>query len=283
MKRLLTSLLIVILFIGLLIPMVKADSGWDSSYSSSDSGSSYSSSDSDSSSDSSSYDLTPEEEFTVTVITVVTIIILVIIYTSLLAAAARKYDNKQKAYLENPMKEEEIKEIDSSLDKKEVIDYTYKLFVDVQESWMNFDYDRLRELLSDELFNSYKMQLETLSLQNGKNVMKDFEFVDGEIIKVKIEYDMEEVIVKLHIRMKDYVINTTNNKVTHGNENYTMDITYLITLERSTDEKENSCINCGAPITDAASQVCPFCDSVIVRGSKDFVMAKKENIGQTYK
>ena len=62
-----------------------------------------------------------------------------------------------------------------------------------------------------------------------------------------------------------------------------MDITYLITLERSLDEKENSCINCGAPITDAASQVCPYCDSVIVRGSKDFVMAKKENIGQTYK
>ena len=263
--------------------MVKADSGWDSSYSSYDSSSSYSSSDSDSSSYSSSYDLSSEDEFTVTVITAVTIIIFFIVFISFLDATARNLDKKQKAYLENPMTEEEIKEIDSSLDKKEVIDYTYKLFVDVQESWMNFNYDRLRELLSDELFNNYKMQLETLSLQNGKNVMKDFKFVDGEIIKVKIEYNMEEVIVKLHIRMKDYVINTTNNKVTHGNENYTMDITYLITLERSTDEKENSCINCGAPITDAASQVCPFCDSVIVRGSKDFVMAKKENIGQTYK
>ena len=34
----------------------------------------------------------------------------------------------------------------------------YQIFYDTQMAWMNFDYEKLRQLLTDELYNSYKNQ-----------------------------------------------------------------------------------------------------------------------------
>ena len=61
-----------------------------------------------------------------------------------------------------------------------------------------------------------------------------------------------------------------------------MDITYLITLEKSIRSEITNCPNCGGELNDNASQKCPYCDAVLVKGSKDFVMVKKENVGQRY-
>ena len=39
--------------------------------------------------------------------------------------------------------------------EKQIIDEAYKIFIDVQTAWMNFDYDKLRELVTDDLYNMY--------------------------------------------------------------------------------------------------------------------------------
>jgi uncharacterized protein with PIN domain len=82
--------------------------------------------------------------------------------------------------------------------------------------------------------------------------------------------------------MKDYVIDTTDNSVRHGDPAKIMDNNYIITLERSIRSEITNCPNCGGELKDTASQVCPYCDAVLVKGSKEFVMVKKENVKGQY-
>ena len=221
-------LLISLLFIGILIPIVKADSGWDSSYSSYDSGSSWSSSDYDSSSSwdydySGSYSspgIYDDAEAGIIALIIIGTVFCIIIYTifgSAYKKSSGSYSNRS-VYIPNDKTQDEVNEVDPSININELVQYTYNLFVDVQKAWTDFDYDKLRELLSDELFNNYKMQLDTLSLENGKNIMDNFEFVNGSIVAIAKTDLTERVSIKLHVRMKDYVINTITNKVTHGNK-----------------------------------------------------------------
>ena len=46
---------------------------------------------------------------------------------------------------------------------------------------MEFDYNKLKEILSDELYNPYEVDLEVLKTKNQKNIMKDFELFESKL------------------------------------------------------------------------------------------------------
>lgn len=49
----------------------------------------------------------------------------------------------------------------------------YHIYRQLQVAWMNFDYDKIKELVSDEMYNMYVNQLETLKVKNQKNMMEE--------------------------------------------------------------------------------------------------------------
>ena len=282
-KKLYKGLLLVLGIAVFLLPIAitRADSGFDSSYSggggsyhSSGGSSSHSSSHYHSSSSSGSY--SGDGSLAPVIIGIVILIIIFIIIANSKGGGSSNY------YATTLMSQDEIDKIDNTIKIDELMDYTFDLFVKVQKAWTDFKYDELRNYLSDELFNNYKMQLETLELEMGKNIMDDFKYIDGGVVSVKKNDLTEEVIVKLHVTMKDYIINTTDNSIKNGDPNKTMDINYFITLERSIRSEIHNCPNCGGELKDTASQKCPYCDAVLVKGSKDFIMVKKENKQQRY-
>jgi len=274
----------------LMVPVIGlADAGHHSSYHSSggshhsssshrSSGSSHSSSHSSYHS-SSSYSSSSDDDVDPALIGFIVVVVVVVIIVIIQSSGKNKGNN----YYMKLMTQDEIDKIDPSIKIDETMDYVFDLFVKEQMAWMNFDYDGLRELLSDELFNVYKMQLETMEAGMEKNIMADIVKVDGGIISIRKTDLTEELQVKLHVRMKDYIINTATNKPKHGSPDKIMDNNYIITLERSRREEITNCPNCGAEIKDTASQVCPFCDSVLVKGSKDFVIVKQENVQGMYR
>ena len=276
----------------LMVPVIGlADAGHHSSYHSSggshhsssshrSSGSSHRSS-SSSYHSSSSYSSSSDDDVDPALIGFIVIVVVVVIIVIIQSSGKGK--NKGNYYYMKLMTQDEIDKIDPSIKIDETMDYVFDLFVKEQMAWMNFDYDGLRELLSDELFNVYKMQLETMEAGMEKNIMADIVKVDGGIISIRKTDLTEELQVKLHVRMKDYIINTATNKPKHGSPDKIMDNNYIITLERSRREEITNCPNCGAEIKDTASQVCPFCDSVLVKGSKDFVIVKQENVQGMYR
>ena len=268
--------------------MVKADSGWDSDY---DAGSSW---DSDSSWDSSSswdsasswssggsyYGSTLEDGgafFTAVVI----FIVLVIIIASLKRKSVKTSNiSLPKAPVQVGLSSDEIKTIDPSLDKEKLKEQVFNIYKDVQIAWMNFDDATLRKELTDELYNMYSSQLKTLKLKNQKNTMKDILLKNCQIKSINIANGKEEVVVYLNVSQYDYV-EDKSGKIVRGTDKYKNNVEYLITFIRNVEKKKiDKCPNCGAKIEIESGGICPYCDSTIVNNNEDFVMSKKECVGQ---
>lgn len=292
MKKILKKVILVIIIgIMIIIPckVVIADSGFDSSYdsggsdwSSSDSYSSDSWSDHDSygSSRSSSRDLTKEERIFFYILFGVIVFIYILGFFEKLSKVSSQYATVASTSKYKKMPDDEIKKIDSMLDNEMIVSKTFNLYKDLQNAWMEFDNDSIRKLVSDEMFNMYKMQLETLKSRHQKNIMEDITKVSGFVVSLKKQGNVETCDVVLNVRMKDYIVDKSG-RIVRGHNN-TIGIAYLITIDKVNDEVERitNCPNCGKEISDEASQKCKYCGSNLVLESKNFIITKKQNIGQ---
>lgn len=273
-KRLLILFMLIALFLTHF--NVRADSGWDSSYDSSsssswDSGSSWSSSDWGSSSSSSG-------EGDIGLIPAIIIIVIIII----IASKSKNNGSSSSSAISVPsssVSDEELAKY--GINREKFNKMVFEKYVDIQEAWTNFDYDKLQKLLTDELYNSYVMQLDALQLKKQKNIMSDFALGSTKITSIKEEHGLLNVTVYLNLNMYDYVVDN-NQKVVRGDDKHKIDISYTITFVKTAAQETNEtlCPNCGAKIDAVAGGKCEYCGTVVVVDAKDFVMSKKTCISQ---
>lgn len=265
---------------------VKADSGWDSSYdsggwdsggwdsggwdsSSWDSGSSWSSSSGSYSSGGSVSGLIA--------FAVIMFVIIIIIINNRGGKGGKGSSSSSSFNSYSDIKDDRLEKIGMSADEFKKL--AFELYKSIQNEWMNFDYEGLRKHLTDELYNSYVMQLDALKVKGQQNIMKDFEYIDVKITNVTEESGMVSVTVYLHTAMYDYVVDH-DKKTVRGKDNHKIDIEYSITFVKASESSEEKCPNCGAPFEGVAGGKCEYCGSTIVIGPKDYVMSKKTCIGQ---
>lgn len=171
----------------------------------------------------------------------------------------------------------EIKKYFPNLNEGLLIEELFRKFVDVQRAWMNFDYDSLKRLCSDELYNSYKSDLEVLKLKNGKNVMNDFVLISGNIDGIKEENNTIIIDAYLSMSFLDFVINTKTKKIIKGDPNAPMFSRYSLKYIISKNTGDLICSNCGAKLEPGTKQ-CNYCNSIINNNYEDFVLSVKEKI-----
>lgn len=159
---------------------------------------------------------------------------------------------------------------------------SYQIFYDVQIAWMEFYYDKLKELLTDELYNSYVMQLDALKVKNQKNVMKGFELIESKIFELKEENDKYIAKVCLNVKFYDYIENINTNKVLRGNSNKKINNIYILTFIKTKENSNNVniCPQCGTPVEGKVTSICEYCKSKLINETHDWVMSKKEKISQ---
>ena len=184
----------------------------------------------------------------------------------------------------NDIEQSKIDEIDSSVKIEEFKHQAFNIYKDIQEAWMNFDTDTIRKLTTDEIYNMYSSQLETLKLKHQKNIMKNIEYVDAKITNIKLSDDVISVVVFLRVKCLDYVINEKTNKTVRGSDSTRLDIQYLLTFvkSKSNNNETEKCPNCGAPVDIVSSATCPYCKSTLVKDASNYVLSKKTCIGQRY-
>jgi len=136
----------------------------------------------------------------------------------------------------------------------------YNIFCEVQKAWMDFDYNKLRTLVTDELYNTYYNQLQTLSLKGQKNIMSDFEFVDSALVSKRDINNITTVLIRLRVRFYDYIVDS-NYKIMRGNSSRKVDMTYMLEFVINKNEL-NYCPNCNAPL-DSGATICNYCHSNI--------------------
>ena len=289
-KKILYTLLIgVLVFIPFL---VNADSGFDTDYGGSSSGGSWSSGSSGGSwssgssgsswSSGSSHRSTysgnySDSSFLLTLFCFICIVIVIYYYKSMNSGKGPQSDFVPQEFDIN-----KIKEKLPNFDKEEFKDIAYTIYVEVQNAWMNIDYDSLRNLLTDELFNKYKTDLEVLELKKQKNIMSDYKLNNFEIINFSESEENYIITCYLNIELHDYIVDKDNN-VIRGNKENIIVHDYELTFVRGKDIKEGTCPNCHAELNDKASKVCPYCNSVIVSRNNNWVLSNKTSKSQRIK
>ena len=281
MKKVSYTFIVVLLLLGCVFKIVPAhaDSGWDGSYSGGDSsswsggssswnsGSSWSSG----SSYSSSGDL---DDFAVVIIVVVVIMVIAFVL-----ASKKNISSGVNIPRAVPYDMDKIKEALPDFNKEEFRMQTFSIYKNIQEAWMNFDYETLRKYTTDALYNLYHSQLIAFNVKKQKNMMKDFELKAFEVVDMERVENTIAFRVRMTVECKDYVV-SKDNKVVRGTDKNTMGYHYEMTFVKGMDTKVNKCPNCNAPLENVNSSVCPYCDSVIISSNYDWVLAKKQMISQ---
>lgn len=288
-NKIIIFLSIIALLICLYKPsQVNADSGFDTSYgggySSSDWGGSSSSWDSYSSdygdysySNSGSsgkayYRSSNPLNAIFAIIIITSQIVFGITYSIISILNSKENFKKDSLPLPNPVNDDLLKKHIENYNKEKFLEDRYNDFIKIQEDWMNFNYEGLKENLTDELYNEYEMQLETLKINDEKNIMKNFEFESIHLSEVKEENDILTVVVTLNVSFIDYI--EKDNKAIRGSEIKKVHHTYSLTFIMKPEAIEK-CPNCGSELNEKSSQVCPYCRSTITKVGNKWIMSKK--------
>ena len=299
-KKLIFTIISIMLLVAALTPIVsKADSGWDSDYDSGgwDSGSSWDSG-SDWGSSDSNWHYSGGSSFSGSgggfiglIFGFIFLVVIIAIVSNINKPKGLKSGSGSNTNISSSIdidyqdiEQSKIDEIDSSVKIEEFKHQAFNIYKDIQEAWMNFDMDTIRKLTTDEIYNMYSSQLETLKLKHQKNIMKNIEYVDAKITNIKLSDDVISVVVFLRVKCLDYVINEKTNKTVRGSDSTRLDIQYLLTFvkSKSNNNETEKCPNCGAPVDIVSSATCPYCKSTLVKDASNYVLSKKTCIGQRY-
>lgn len=169
-----------------------------------------------------------------------------------------------------------LKELIPGFDEKQFLQTGYQMFLDVEDAWMNFELDKVHNIITDEMFNMYESQLSSMEIKGEQNIMNGFNLKDCAITNYINQNDNLEVETKYIIEFYDYIIDKASGKVLRGSKSNKLRMYYNFTfIMKNTEQKIDKCPNCGAPVEVNASGVCPYCNSKIVGENTSWVMSKK--------
>lgn len=261
----------------------EADSGFDGSYSGGSSSSSSWSGSSSSWSSSSHYGSGRYSSSNSDPLgTLITLIIILVVVAYIIKNSKQTSSTNLTTSLSNvpPYNPEKFKKFVLDFNEEEFKNQAYEIYKKVQIAWMNFDYDSIRQSVTDEMYNMYKSQLTTLKVKKQTNIMKDFELIGFKIIGMEVKENLASLTTVMQVSCYDYIIDK-DGKVVRGNDKRKVTYTYSMTFNKGMSEKPNKCPNCNAPLENVNSSTCPYCDSTIIGDNYDWILAKKQVLSQT--
>ena len=178
--------------------------------------------------------------------------------------------------------ENKIKSYIPNFNKQEFLDNGYNIYKDVQNAWMNFKLEDVKDEITDELYNMYESQLTTLEVKGEQNIMKDFKVVKSYLKDAVVQNNTITITTGYVIQMYDYIIEKSTGKVIRGSSNNKLKIVYEMKFRRTLDEsaKIDKCPNCGAKIDMNTSGICEYCVSKLVSENTKWVLTEKKTIRQ---
>lgn len=266
MKKRLILLIICVFLLGLFaftyqVGTVGADSGFDNSY---DSGGDYDGSDGGS-------------LFYLIYLCFEYPILGLIVLGVIIACIVSNNANKKKIVNNALNSKLELMDTSKYADYKKLEIEAFNIYKTIQFAWMNFDSETIRKNTTDEMYNMYLMQLDTLKAKNQRNLMYDIKFLNSTIVDSYEENGQETIVINMTVSCHDFIIDTRNNSVVRGNPLYRYECSYELTFVKTVDDKIiDTCPRCGAPVEGNNSGVCEYCKSTLISNNYTLIMSKKE-------
>ena len=192
-------------------------------------------------------------------------------------------------YIRNEARSKQVAESIRSNDKffnddKFISDAKNK-FIKLQNAWSEKDWEAIRTIESESLFELHSKQLQGYKDRGQTNKMERISVNFAELVSYNVDNEKETVIVALNSSMVDYIIDDKTGNVIKGDRETRRTNTYKLSFIRKkgvktsegTDEVHTTnCPNCGAPTRITSSGKCEYCGSVITIGEHDWVLNDME-------
>ena len=206
---------------------------------------------------------------------------IIIIVVIALSKNKKLKNNNRIVVTNNEQAINEIKKYIPSFDANKFLLNGYGIFVRIEEAWMNFDREKVRDCITDEMFNMYESQLSSMEMNGEQNIMKDFKLINSAVTQASKQNNMLQVKTRYTVEFYDYIINRSTKAIVRGNSNRKMRMVYEFTFIKDIENKKlDKCPNCGAEININSAGICKYCNSKLVDDSKDWVMSKKVSLLQ---
>lgn len=295
-KSLRNILLVIILIIGIMMPALSfADVGDFESYDSDWGSSSW---DSDWDSDSSSSYYVSSDEKKELIYTLIFLGIISVGWFSFRGVQSHKLSNSvassantqpRSSYVRSQYRSDQIAErivnVDPHFNKEQFLSFAKNTFIKLQNAWSERDWETIRPLESESLFEQHSKQLQGYIQRKQINKMERICVNFAEFVSFSQDNEKDTLVIALNSSMTDYIIDEVSGKILKGNKDYRVTNTYKMTFirkkgiltEEGTGElKTTNCPNCGAPTKITSSGRCEYCNSVITIGSHDWVLSDLE-------
>lgn len=165
--------------------------------------------------------------------------------------------------------------------RKVLEQHLFKKLVAIQTARSNYDYDTLKYLCTEKLYNLYLSELEMLNQVDLGYHFSNYKLLESQIYS--ITSDDKKITLKVAMKTSciSYRLDAEKNLVDGSQTDKTI-IIHELEFEKNikTDEIELNCPNCGAPTKRATKGKCSYCNTIIDTESTDWLLSKNKVIAE---
>ncbi|MEJ5172081.1 MAG: TIM44-like domain-containing protein, partial [Hydrogenothermaceae bacterium] len=100
-----------------------------------------------------------------------------------------------------------------NINEELILNLAKNAFIDIQKSWSEGDLSKVRNFTTDRMYNYLVSQLDDLKSKGLRNIVKDIQIENIEIVHVEEEKDHKVVIVEIDATAIDYTVDSRGNVV----------------------------------------------------------------------
>ncbi|HYI12545.1 MAG TPA: Tim44 domain-containing protein [Thermoanaerobaculia bacterium] len=149
----------------------------------------------------------------------------------------------------------------------------------LQDAWTAREWERIRPLESETLFQSHRYWIDAYTRQRLRNIVADYRIT--RVVPVKIDSDAfyESITVRIWAEGRDHTVDETGRVVAGSKtelRRWTEYWTFIRSRTAAEGTQQRSCPNCGAKVALGATGICEFCGGKLSTGEFDWVLSRIE-------
>jgi ribosomal protein L37AE/L43A len=155
-----------------------------------------------------------------------------------------------------------------------------EIAAELQDAWTAREWERVRPLESESLFQMHRYWIDAYRRQHLRNVVADFRVLRIEPVKIDADAFYESITVRIWAEGRDHTLDEAG-KVVSGSASqvrrWSEYWTFIRTRGVSTSgPAARSCPNCGAKVALGATGICEYCGGKLTTGEFDWVLSRIE-------
>ena len=171
---------------------------------------------------------------------------------------------------------ENILTYDSSFNEAEFLSRVANIYVMLCNSLMLEDLERVKHMISKQVFDKYNNLLDTLQKNNERQMFDELNVKTSNITDIRVDDNNIYIDVTLISRYLNYVIDKQINKLKRGNNNTRVELNNYLTFVKKRETKKQSiartCPNCGAHMDINYNGKCAYCGSIYNTSDFDYIL-----------